>query len=184
MVSGHPNAAGSDQPPPPAELVAWIDGRCALCRRAGRWIEARDRLGRIWLRDLHHAAPADLPGPREAMLARLWVVACGPDGRPEVSTGLDAVRQVLLRLPGWRWPARLMAWPLVGWLGSLAYRIVARHRQRLGQMLGCDGSACRAGAVASRSSDVPVTRAQGRQSSTGTGSPRVSAPSQDATKIS
>jgi predicted DCC family thiol-disulfide oxidoreductase YuxK len=166
-MTGHRAGADTDEP---AELVAWIDGRCALCMRARWWIEARDRRGRIRLRDLHRATAAELPGPREAMLARLWAVRKGPGGRPAVSTGLEAVRQVLLRLPGWQWVARLLAWPPLGCLGSLAYRAVARHRHRIGRMLGCDGAACRADAG---SSEDPATGAQGRQSSTGTGSPRV-----------
>jgi len=169
-----PDALGDGQ----AELVAWIDGQCALCQRARHWIELRDRRGRVGFRDLHEAREAELPGPREQMLARLWVVPREGAGGPSVAAGLEALRQILLRLPGWRWAARLAGFPPLSWLGSLVYRIVARHRHRLGRALGCDAVARPACGGGTNS------EAHGLQSSTGTGSPNPCSPSQDATKMS
>ncbi len=74
-----------------APIEVWYDGDCAVCRGAARWLAARDRAGRLALRDGREA-----PGPVAARL-RTEIVVVEPNNR--VRNGFDALCRTLVELP-------------------------------------------------------------------------------------
>jgi predicted DCC family thiol-disulfide oxidoreductase YuxK len=65
--------------------------------------------------------------PRQRLEASLWVR--GTDGRQR--EGFAAWREILSRLPRWRWLAAVTGLLPVRWLGPPLYRLVARFRHRI-----------------------------------------------------
>lgn len=108
-------------------LDVWLDGDCSLCRRSKTWCEERDQDRKLRFHDFRSAPDHVLPMPRSLLEASMWV--CRSDGlRRE---GFDAWREILSRLPRWRWFAALARLPPAAWIGPPLYRLVARIRFRI-----------------------------------------------------
>jgi predicted DCC family thiol-disulfide oxidoreductase YuxK len=116
---------GPDQTSP---LTVLYDGHCSLCCRSADALRRMDRgRGRVRLVDFRSdSGPALEAGIQpEALEGAMHAVHA--DG--SVSKGPDAVRDAL-RAAGWRWVARLLAWPVVGPLFARVYDVIARNRLR------------------------------------------------------
>ena len=114
----------------PAVLI--YDGECAMCRASALWLLRRAMAGGA--RDLE-LLPCRSPARRtrypriseEACLSAMQLVL--PDGR--VLAGADAVPEILLRIPRWRWLAGLFDLPLVRPSARRVYAWIAENRMRL-----------------------------------------------------
>jgi predicted DCC family thiol-disulfide oxidoreductase YuxK len=103
-----------------------------MCRASAFWLLRRAMAGGS--RDLE-LLPCRSPARRarypqisdEACLTAMQLVL--PDGR--VLAGADAVPEILLRIPRWRWLARLFGLPGVRAGARRAYAWIARNRMRL-----------------------------------------------------
>src|SRR6266487_3976385 len=129
-----------------AGVTVFFDSECGFCRWSDDKLRAWDPRRRLTF--------APIQGPRgEELLHAVPVArrldsmhAVTPDGR--VWSGGQAVRVILAGLPGGSVLASVAtAFPgPTGW----GYRLVARHRDRLGQLLGqdaCSVDPSRAGSV-------------------------------------
>jgi len=103
-------------------LQVYYDDRCALCRRARRWVEARDLQAAVEFVPLQ--APETVHDTTD-----LVVQAPGEPNR----TGSEGWVAVLAALPRWRRLSRLLSRPPLAWATAAVYRVVARHRHRLGR---------------------------------------------------
>ena len=108
-------------------LEVWYDGQCPLCRASRAWCAARDPEGRLVFRDLRTATEAELPVPRPAAEASMWVR--GADGTP--LGGFAGWRRIMAELSGSRSLARVTGATPVRWLGPPIYWLVARARRML-----------------------------------------------------
>lgn len=114
--------------------VVIYDGECPVCQGGVRWVERRALPGRF------EFLPCQSPERRtrfpwmteESCLEAVQLVLS--DGR--VLSGDAAVPEILKRLRGWRWLARLFRLPGVKFLAPPAYRWVARHRYAISGALG------------------------------------------------
>jgi predicted DCC family thiol-disulfide oxidoreductase YuxK len=106
------------------ELVVCYNGACPVCRaeiehyrrRAG---EAADLAFLDVAADRDGAARLGISG--DIGFRRLHIVA--PDGR--IVGGVPAFAAIWARLPGYRWLAQAMTWPIVGALAVALYERVA-----------------------------------------------------------
>lgn len=108
-------------------LEVWYDGQCPLCRASRDWCAVRDPDGRLEFRDISAAPDAELPVPRPAAEASMWVR--GADGTP--LGGFAGWRRIMAELPRWRWLARVTGAAPIRWLGPPVYRLIARARSSL-----------------------------------------------------
>jgi predicted DCC family thiol-disulfide oxidoreductase YuxK len=112
--------------------VLLYDAGCGFCRWAVCWVLRWDRARRLRACPLQDPEAARWlgPVPEELRMASWHLV--DPAGR--VTSGGRAVAPLLRLLPWGRWVAVLAeACP---WLVDAAYRWVARHRSRLGRLVG------------------------------------------------
>ena len=122
-------------------LALLFDGDCPLCTREIAWLRRRDRAGRLAFVDI--AAPAFDPDAygrtRQQLLAAMH--AQRPDGA--LLAGADVFREAYA-LVGLGWLVAPTRWPLLRPLVDAAYRLFARHRERLGRLFGrsCDEGSC------------------------------------------
>lgn len=115
-------------PGPTSPLTVLYDGHCSLCCRSAAALRRMDRgRGRVRLVDFRSdSGPASDAGIQpEALEGAMHAVHA--DG--SVSKGPNAVRDAL-RAVGWRWVARVLAWPVVGPLFARVYDVIARNRLR------------------------------------------------------
>ncbi|HOC41476.1 MAG TPA: DUF393 domain-containing protein [Thermoanaerobaculales bacterium] len=108
-------------------LEVWYDGQCPLCRASRDWCTARDPDRRLAFRDIGAAGDAELPVPRAAAEASMWV----RDADGTLAGGFAGWRRIMAELPRWRWLARVTGVPPVRWLGPPVYRLIARARRML-----------------------------------------------------
>lgn len=102
------------------------DGECPICQGGMRWVEQRVRPGQFEFLPCQ-SAERRVRFPRmaeETCLEALQLVL--PGGR--VLSGDAAILEILRRLRGWRWVARLFGLPGVKVLAPRFYGWVARHR--------------------------------------------------------
>jgi predicted DCC family thiol-disulfide oxidoreductase YuxK len=117
------------------------DGECPLCRREARFLQARNRHGRLAFEDI--TAPGFDPAVYHTTRENLMGVIHGvfPDGRmvQRVAVFREAYRAV-----GLGWLLAPTAWPGLSWLADLAYQWFARHRLAIGKFFGrdCESGAC------------------------------------------
>ncbi len=101
-----------------------------MCRASAMWLMRRALAGGA-LEILPCRSPvrqARFPGvSEEACLTAMQLVV--PDGR--VLSGADAVPELLRRIPGWGWLARVFALPGVAPLARRVYAWIARNRMRI-----------------------------------------------------
>ncbi len=123
----------------PAEIVVFFDGACGLCTRAVRLLAALDRRGALRFAPLdgetaRRLGVAGLAGDPSGLDTLVLVERDGAGCRTSVRS--EAVLRAVRHLPG-PWPllaraAGFLPRPLL----DGGYRLVARHRRRLG------GEAC------------------------------------------
>ncbi len=127
-------------------MIPWrfkllYDGGCPLCRREARFLQRRNRHGRLVFEDI--AAPEFDPTIYGVSREQLMGVIHGvfPDGR--MVTRLEVFRQAY-RAVGLGWLLAPTAWPGLRWLGDLGYNWFARHRVGIGRIFGrnCAAQAC------------------------------------------
>jgi predicted DCC family thiol-disulfide oxidoreductase YuxK len=115
-------------PRTPAVLI--YDGDCAMCRASALWLMRRALSSgeleilpcRSSVRRARYPAIAD-----EVCLTAMQLVL--PDGR--VLSGADAVPELLRRIRGWGWVARLLDLPGVRPVARRVYAWIAKNRMRI-----------------------------------------------------
>jgi predicted DCC family thiol-disulfide oxidoreductase YuxK len=102
------------------------DGECEFCSRLARWVERRDRRGRVLVRANQEEGLVERLGLTREQVARAsWAVE--PGGRK--LEGAAGINRVLRELGGgWGWFAVLYQLPLVRWVEDRYYARVARRR--------------------------------------------------------
>ncbi|TMK36842.1 MAG: DUF393 domain-containing protein [Actinobacteria bacterium] len=108
------------------------DGDCGFCRWSAGKLRAWDTRGRLTFTPIQSAEGAELLQPLSVAERLESMHAVTPDGR--VWSGGQAARVILAELPGGRNLSSIAAtFPgATEWL----YRLVARHRDRIGRLLG------------------------------------------------
>jgi len=134
----------ASSPPAAWRLKLLYDGGCPFCRREAEWLARRcAAAGRLVIEDITS------PGFDASRYGRtqdeLMAVMHGvlPDGR--LLTRVAVFREAW-RLAGLGWVLAPTAWPGLRWLADRGYELFARHRIRLGRLLGA--SDCRDGRCA------------------------------------
>jgi predicted DCC family thiol-disulfide oxidoreductase YuxK len=106
------------------------DGACGLCRHSVDWIRARDRDGAFeYLPYQSEELVVRFPGVTRAACERALHLVTG-DG--SVLVGADALPVILVRLPGWKIFAPLLAWRPLQPLSRRLYGRIARARRGSG----------------------------------------------------
>jgi predicted DCC family thiol-disulfide oxidoreductase YuxK len=113
-------------------LVAYTDGRCPFCQWSRQMVERHDRDAAIEFRDYNQPMIARETPYSDAELATEMHVRT-----PERKWygGFAAWIEVMKALPRWRWLGKLASYAPFRWIGSSAYRLVARNRYRAPKFL-------------------------------------------------
>ena len=127
-------------------MAAWkikllYDGACPICRREVQWLRQHDRKGRLALEDLSRPNfdPSFYGLTRDEASAALHAVLANG----EIVRGIDAVAEAY-RAVGLGWVATMIRLPVAHTFFKGLYRIFARNRLWLGQLLtgACRTHAC------------------------------------------
>jgi predicted DCC family thiol-disulfide oxidoreductase YuxK len=129
-----------------ARMNAWrfkllYDGGCPLCRREARFLQRRNRHGRLAFEDI--TAPGFDPAVYHTTREELMGVIHGvfPDGRmvKKVEVFREAYRAI-----GLGWLLAPTGWPGLRWLTDRGYEWFARNRLPIGKWFGrkCDSETC------------------------------------------
>jgi len=113
-------------------ITVLYDEDCGFCRWSADKLRVWDTRGRLTFASIQSARGAELLQALPVAERLDSMHAVTPDGR--VWSGGQAVRVILAELPGGRIPASIAA-TLPGATERI-YRLVARHRNRLGRLLG------------------------------------------------
>jgi len=109
------------------------DGQCPFCCLEARWLQRRDRHGRLVFEDI--TAPDFDPlrygVTREDVMGVIHGVF--PDGR--IVRKLEAFRQAY-RAVGLGWLLAPTGWPVFRWVFDGLYALFARHRVSAGRIFG------------------------------------------------
>lgn len=121
-------------------LLVLFDADCGICTATARWLGSRDRRGALELLPLQTAAGDDRPRVRELAASHplhdeLHVI---DPSTGAVRSGGAAFIEIVGRLPGGRWPARLAALAPATWAIGLGYALVARNRRAISRALRLD----------------------------------------------
>jgi predicted DCC family thiol-disulfide oxidoreductase YuxK len=114
-----------------ADIRVFYDGACPLCRKEISVYQRADRTRAIEWCDVSDPINAELPLPRETLLARFHVQR--PDG--QLISGALGFVEVWRQLPGWRWLALPASMPGVPTLLEWAYLGFLRLRPSLQRLL-------------------------------------------------
>jgi len=118
------------------------DGECPLCVREARWLQRLDRRHRLAFEDI--TSPGFNPVPYGVTQSELMAVIHGvfPDGR--VVRRMAVFREAY-RVVGLGWLLAPTGWPVLRTLCDGLYTAFARHRLRIGRLLGrsCSTGSCR-----------------------------------------
>ncbi len=115
------------------EFIVFYDGRCPICRREIAGLRRKSRDGKLGWQDIRaEGFDAALLGKTEQDLMA-EIHGMHADGR--LVTGL-AVFQTVYALAGLGWLAAILSWPLTEPLFVRLYAGFARHRLRLGGIVG------------------------------------------------
>lgn len=122
------------------QVLLYIDGHCAHCRRTGDALRRLDRGGRLTIRSFRHHADHQRFGIAADALERRMHAVILASG--QVTRGFAAVRALARTLP-LLWPARPLLWLIdrVG-LGERAYDWLAARRTIVPDGRACSGGAC------------------------------------------
>jgi predicted DCC family thiol-disulfide oxidoreductase YuxK len=124
----------AEAPADRARAVLIYDGNCGLCRGGVTWISRRAVSGHFEFLPCQAAerrARYPWMGEQSCLQAMQLIL---PDGR--VLAGDAAIPEILRRLRGWRWLARVCRLPGIELLAPRLYAWVARHRYQISCMLG------------------------------------------------
>ena len=117
------------------------DGGCPLCRREARFLQKRNRRGRLAFEDI--AAPDFDPAVYQTTREDLMGVIHGvfPDGR--IVCKVEVFREAY-RAVGLGWLLAPTGWPGLRRLADCGYEWFARHRMAIGSFFGrkCESGAC------------------------------------------
>ncbi len=117
------------------------DGECPLCRREARFLEKRNRNGRLAFEDITATGfdPAVYGVSREELMSVIHGVL--PDGRMVKKM---AVFREAYRAIGLGWLLAPTGWPGLRWLADRGYEWFARNRLAIGGFLGrqCETGGC------------------------------------------
>ncbi|HEV2028657.1 MAG TPA: DUF393 domain-containing protein [Candidatus Dormibacteraeota bacterium] len=106
-------------------LILVYDGECGFCTRLARWVERRDRHGRMVVRPNQEPGLIERLGlTREEVERASWAVE--GDRRFEGAAGISRVLRELGG--GWQVLGSLYLVPPLGWLEDRYYKRVARRR--------------------------------------------------------
>jgi predicted DCC family thiol-disulfide oxidoreductase YuxK len=126
------------------EFTLLFDSDCPMCRREVRWLQRRDRNGRLQAVDI--AAPGFDAGRFGLSQEEVMAELCGvlPDGR--VTRGMESMRRAWAAV-GLGWVMAPTVWPLLRLLFDLGYKVFARYRVPLGRLFGrrCEDGRCAVG---------------------------------------
>ncbi len=117
------------------------DGECPLCMREVRWLQKRNRNGRLAFEDV--SAPgfdaAQFEMSREELLGVIHGVL--PNG--QIVRRMEVFRQAY-RAVGLGWLLAPTAWPVLRGFFDALYALFARHRIRIGEFFGrkCVAGTC------------------------------------------
>ncbi|HXU69221.1 MAG TPA: DCC1-like thiol-disulfide oxidoreductase family protein [Polyangia bacterium] len=122
------------------QILLYIDGHCAHCRRAGEALRRLDRGGQLTIRSFrHHADYARFGISADALERRMHAVILATG---EVARGFGAV-QALARTMPLLWPARPLLWLIDrAGLGERAYDWLAARRTIVPDARACSDGAC------------------------------------------
>ena len=117
------------------------DGECPLCRREARFLQGRDRHGRLAFEDI--TAPGFDPALYHSTKDKLMGVIHGvfPDGR--IVRKVEVFREAY-RAIGLGWLLAPTGWPGLRWLADRGYEWFARNRIGIGRLFGrkCNSETC------------------------------------------
>jgi predicted DCC family thiol-disulfide oxidoreductase YuxK len=122
-----------------AQITAFFDGACPLCRQEAKFIKRRDPEGRIKFVDI--AAPdfdAGEYGFTQEQVDRS-IHAITADGR--VLRGMAVFREIY-RLLGKPWLVGWTGWPVVRPVADFFYKVFARHIRPNLPGRGCPEGGC------------------------------------------
>jgi predicted DCC family thiol-disulfide oxidoreductase YuxK len=124
-TGGQPISRGEGNTPEKPVLI--YDGECPVCRGAVEWIRRRSGPEAFEYLSCHaEELPRLFPSiEKGACLEAMHLVL--PDGR--VLAGGQAVPEILMRLPRWRWTAALFRLPGAEVLSRGFYRWFAKKRR-------------------------------------------------------
>jgi predicted DCC family thiol-disulfide oxidoreductase YuxK len=113
------------------------DGKCPFCRREARWLQRRDRHGRLAFEDI--SLPEFDASRYGVTQAEVMGVMHGvfPDGR--IVKKVAAFREAY-RVVGLGWLLAPTGWPGLRWIAGRCYEWFARNRVAIGRFFG--GAAC------------------------------------------
>lgn len=125
----------------PWEIKVLYDHACPMCRREVMWLSKRNLKGSVWFEDIsapgfdasrYGLTQTEVEGAIHGVL---------PDG--QIVTGVEVFRRMYAGV-GLGWVLAPTRWPLLRQIADWLYRVFARHRARLGAMLGreCDDHRC------------------------------------------
>ena len=127
-------------------MSAWrfkllFDGECPFCQREVRWLQRRNRHGRLAFEDITAPDfdPARYGTTREELMGVIHGVF--PDGR--VVRKLEVFRQAY-RAVGLGWLIAPTGWPVLRWVFDRLYVRFARNRILIGRLFGrsCESGTC------------------------------------------
>lgn len=113
----------------PAPLLLAYDPACTLCCRMALWLARRDRQGLLHLVPLRDPDLLAL-GPELAGLPLEREIHGLDLGTRQVWAGVELLRPIARRLPGWRWVAPMLALPGLPRLLNRVYLWAAVRRFR------------------------------------------------------
>jgi predicted DCC family thiol-disulfide oxidoreductase YuxK len=117
------------------------DGECPLCRREARFLQRRNRNGRLAFEDI--TAPGFDPSVYATTRQELMGVIHGvfPDGH--IVKKMAVLREAY-RAVGLGWVLAPTTWPGFRWLADRGYEWFARNRMAIGKIFGrhCHSESC------------------------------------------
>jgi predicted DCC family thiol-disulfide oxidoreductase YuxK len=127
-------------------LVVLYDRDCGICTASARQLRRWDRRGRLELLPLQDAIGpgTDRPDVAEAVAGRPLLAALHvyDEATGAIHAGGDAALAIGTALPGGRVVRALAVLPPFRWAVGLGYRMIARHRRRIGRWLRLEGPTC------------------------------------------
>ena len=125
----------------PWDFKLLYDGECPLCMREVRWLQKKNRKGRLAFEDV--SAPGFDAGRYGASREELLGVIHGVLPNGQIVRRVEVFRQAY-RAVGMGWLIAPTGWPALRWFFDGLYAVFARHRIRIGELFGrkCVAGTC------------------------------------------